>query len=198
MASSFYGCKGGSFLFSARIVKANERGRMRRLGGGEGTFLQKGSLSPSKPPPLPPKTFTLIESPLAAFPGGEGRGNPPDVGKSRATKNREWPAFPVSAIAPAEERKGEVNRNMTSWAVFTFGWQVPADAKSGKNGSEMPPHTFSQEVHGGRFGEGASGRRPSPSASAIRLSRPQSCGRRAFRVPCGESRCSTRHPYGSR
>lgn len=198
MASSFYGCKGGSFLFSARIVKANERGRMRRLGGGEGTFLQKGSLSPSKPPPLPPKTFTLIESPLAAFPGGEGRGNPPDVGKSRATKNREWLAFPVSAIAPAEERKGEVNRNMTSWAVFTFGWQVPADAKSGKNGSEMPPHTFSQEVHGGRFGEGASGRRPSPSASAIRLSRPQSCGRRAFRVPCGESRCSTRHPYGSR
>ncbi len=198
MASSFYGCKGGSFLFSARIVKANERGRMRRLGGGEGTFLQKGSLSPSKPPPLPPKTFTLIESPLAAFPGGEGRGNPPDVGKSRATKNREWPAFPVSAIAPAEERKGEVNRNMTSWAVFTFGWQVPADAKSGKNGSEMPPHTFSQEVHGGRFGEGASGRRPSPSASAIRLSRPQSCGRRAFRVPCGESRCSTRHPCGSR
>ena len=83
---------------------------MRRLGGGEGTFLKKGSLSPSKPPPLPPKTFTLIESPLAAFPGGEGRGNPPDVGKSRATKNREWPAFPVSAIAPAEERKGEVNR----------------------------------------------------------------------------------------
>ena len=67
-----------------------------------------------------------------------------------------------------------------------------------RNGSEMPPHTFSQEVHGGRFGEGASGRRPSPSASAIRLSRPQSCGRRAFRVPCGESRCSTRHPYGSR
>ena len=149
-------------------------------------------------PPLPPKTFTLIESPLAAFPGGEGRGNPPDVGKSRATKNREWPAFPVSAIAPAEERKGEMNRNMTSWAVFTFGWQVPADAKSGKNGSEMPPHTFSQEVHGARFGEGASGRRPSPSASAIRLSRPQSCGRRAFRVPCGESRCSTRHPCGSR
>ena len=198
MASSFYGCKGGSFLFSARIVKANERGRMRRLGGGEGTFLKKGSLSPSKPPPLPPKTFTLIESPLAAFPGGEGRGNPPDVGKSRATKNREWPAFPVSAIAPAEERKGEVNRNMTSWAVFTFGWQVPADAKSGKNGFEMPPYTFSQEVHGGRFGEGASGRRPSPSASAIRLSRPQSCGRRAFRVPCGESRCSTRHPCGSR
>ena len=162
------------------------------------TTLFRSSLSPSKPPPLPPKTFTLIESPLAAFPGGEGRGNPPDVGKSRATKNREWPAFPVSAIAPAEERKGEVNRNMTSWAVFTFGWQVPADAKSGKNGSEMPPHTFSQEVHGGRFGEGASGRRPSPSASAIRLSRPQSCGRRAFRVPCGESRCSTRHPCGSR
>ena len=56
MASSFYGCKGGSFLFSARIVKANERGRMRRFGGGEGTFLKKGSLSPSKPPPLPPKT----------------------------------------------------------------------------------------------------------------------------------------------
>ena len=165
---------------------------------GERPLSGERGLSPSKPPPLPPKTFTLIESPLAAFPGGEGRGNPPDVGKSRATKNREWPAFPVSAIAPAEERKGEVNCNMTSWAVFTFGWQVPADAKSGKNGSEMPPHTFSQEVHGGRFGEGASGRRPSPSASAIRLSRPQSCGRRAFRVPCGESRCSTRHPCGSR
>ena len=72
MASSFYGCKGGSFLFSARIVKANERGRMRRLGGGEATFLKKGCLSPSKPPPLPPKTFTLIESPLAAFPGAKG------------------------------------------------------------------------------------------------------------------------------
>ena len=28
---------------------------------------------------------------------------------------------------------------MTSWAVFTFGWQVPADAKSGKNGSETAP-----------------------------------------------------------
>ena len=193
MASSFYGCKGGSFLFSARIVKANERGRMRRLGGGEGTFLQKGSLSPS-----PSQDFHAYRIPACGLSRCEGRGNPPDVGKSRATKNREWPAFPVSAIAPAEERKGEVNRNMTSWAVFTFGWQVPADAKSGKNGSEMPPYTFSQEVHGGRFGEGASGRRPSPSASAIRLSRPQSCGRRAFRVPCGESRCSTRHPCGSR
>ena len=45
---------------------------MSRLGGGEGTFLKKGSLSPSKPPPLPPKTFTLIESPLAAFPGAKG------------------------------------------------------------------------------------------------------------------------------
>ena len=32
-----------------------------------------------------------------------------------------------------------MNRNMTSWAVFTFGWQVPADAKSGKNGSETAP-----------------------------------------------------------
>ena len=119
---------------------------------GEGTLLKKGIPLPSPAPPLPPKTFTLIESPLAAFPSGEGRGNPPDVGKSRATKNREWPAFPVSAIAPAEERKGEVNRNMTSWAVFTFGWQVPADAKSGKNGSEMPPHTFSQEIQGEGLG----------------------------------------------
>lgn len=163
------------------------------MGRGEGTFLQKGSLSPS-----PSQDFHAYRIPACGLSRCEGRGNPPDVGKSRATKNREWPAFPVSAIAPAEERKGEVNRNMTSWAVFTFGWQVPADAKSGKNGSEMPPYTFSQEVHGGRFGEGASGRRPSPSASAIRLSRPQSCGRRAFRVPCGESRCSTRHPCGSR
>lgn len=41
---------------------------------------------------------------------------------------------------------------MTSWAVFTFGWQVPADAKSGKNGSEMPPHTFSQEIQGEGLG----------------------------------------------
>ena len=44
------------------------------IGEGEGTFLEKGSLPPSKPPPLPPKTFALIESPLAPFPGGEKRG----------------------------------------------------------------------------------------------------------------------------
>ena len=35
------------------------------MGGGEGTLLEKGSLSPSKPPPLPPKTFDFIESPLS-------------------------------------------------------------------------------------------------------------------------------------
>ena len=34
-------------------------------GRGEGTLLEKGSLSPSKPPPLPPKTFDFIESPLS-------------------------------------------------------------------------------------------------------------------------------------
>ena len=113
---------------------------------------------PLQTSPSPSQDFHAYRIPACGLSRCEGRGNPPDVGKSRATKNREWPAFPVSAIAPAEERKGEVNRNMTSWAVFTFGWQVPADAKSGKNGSEMPPHTFSQEVHGGRFGEGASGR----------------------------------------
>ena len=32
------------------------------LGGGEGTFLRKGSLPPPKPSPLPPKTFDVIES----------------------------------------------------------------------------------------------------------------------------------------
>ena len=38
-----------------------------KIGGGGGTFLQKGSPSPSKPPPSPPKTFDLIESLFAAF-----------------------------------------------------------------------------------------------------------------------------------
>ena len=33
-----------------------------KIGGGEDPFLEKGVLSPSKPPSLPPKTFDLIES----------------------------------------------------------------------------------------------------------------------------------------
>lgn len=44
---------------------------MEILGRGEGTFLEKDSLSPSpNPTPLPPKTFGLIESLLSAFPCG--------------------------------------------------------------------------------------------------------------------------------
>ena len=31
-----------------------------KIGGGEGPFLEKGPLSPSKPPPLPPKTFVWV------------------------------------------------------------------------------------------------------------------------------------------
>lgn len=34
------------------------------LGGGRGTFLEKGSPSPPKPSPSLPKTFGLIESPM--------------------------------------------------------------------------------------------------------------------------------------
>lgn len=37
-------------------------GEWRDLGRGRGTFLEKGSPSPSKPPLSPPKTFDLIES----------------------------------------------------------------------------------------------------------------------------------------
>ena len=40
---------------------------MEILGRGEGTFFQKGSLSPP-PTPLPPKTFDLIESLLTGLP----------------------------------------------------------------------------------------------------------------------------------
>ena len=41
---------------------------MEILGRGEGTFLEKDSLSPSpNPTPLPPKTFDLIESLLPVF-----------------------------------------------------------------------------------------------------------------------------------
>ncbi|WP_302457226.1 hypothetical protein, partial [Bilophila wadsworthia] len=43
--------------------KAKSLGRGRGgFGGGEGTFLRKGSLPPPKPSPLPPKTFGVIES----------------------------------------------------------------------------------------------------------------------------------------
>ena len=41
-----------------------------KIGGGEGTFLEKGPLAPSKPPPLPPKT---VKTPGKA--GGLKRGN---------------------------------------------------------------------------------------------------------------------------
>lgn len=84
-------------------------------------------------------------------------GAPRQRGKTRRQKNREWPAFPVSATAPAEERKSEVNRNMTSWAVFAFGWRMPADAKSGKNSPEKAPHAYSQRFTregGGKPAEG--------------------------------------------
>ena len=52
--------------------------------------------------------------------------------------------------------RAEVNRNMTSWAVFAFGWRMPADAKSGKTAWEGPSRIFS-EVHeegGGKPPEG--------------------------------------------
>ncbi len=39
-----------------------------KIGGGRGTFLEKGSPPPSKPPPSPPKTFVLIESLFLFFP----------------------------------------------------------------------------------------------------------------------------------
>lgn len=84
-------------------------------------------------------------------------GAPRQRGKTRRQKNREWPAFPVFATAPAEERKGEVNRNMTSWAVFAFGWRMPADAKSGKNSPGKAPHAYSQRFTregGGKPAEG--------------------------------------------
>lgn len=84
-------------------------------------------------------------------------GDPRQRGKTRRQKNREWPAFPVFATAPAEERKGEVNRNMTSWAVFAFGWRMPVDAKSGKNSPGKAPHAYSQRFTregGGKPAEG--------------------------------------------
>ena len=84
-------------------------------------------------------------------------GAPRQRGKTRRQKNREWPAFPVFATAPAEERKGEVNRNMTSWAVFAFGGRMPADAKSGNNSPEKAPHAYSQRFTregGGKPAEG--------------------------------------------
>ena len=84
-------------------------------------------------------------------------GDPRQRGKTRRQKNREGPAFPVFATAPAEERKGEVNRNMTSWAVFAFGWRMPVDAKSGKNSPGKAPHAYSQRFTregGGKPAEG--------------------------------------------
>ena len=50
-----------------------------------------------------------------------------------------------------------MNRNMTSWAVFAFGWRMPADAKSGKNSPEKAPHAYSQRFTregGGKPAEG--------------------------------------------
>ena len=37
------------------------------MGGGGGTFLEKGSPSPPKPSPSLPKTFGLIESLMKGF-----------------------------------------------------------------------------------------------------------------------------------
>lgn len=46
---------------------------------------------------------------------------------------------------------------MTSWAVFAFGWRMPADAKSGKNSPGKAPHAYSQRFKregGGKPAEG--------------------------------------------
>ena len=66
--------------------------------------------------------------------------------RKEVAKNREWPAFPVSARAPAEERKGKVNRDMTSWAVLRPDGSCRG-AKSGKT-APMPPHAVSQNMEG--------------------------------------------------
>lgn len=60
----------------------------------------------------------------------------------KKTGNDQHSRFPQ--LPRREERKGEVNRNMTSWAVFAFGWRMPADAKSGKNSPGKAPHAYSQ------------------------------------------------------
>ena len=71
-------------------------------------------------------------------------GAPRQRGKTRRQKtgNGQHSRFPQ--LPRREERKGEVNRNMTSWAVFAFGWRMPADAKSGKNSPGKAPHAYSQ------------------------------------------------------
>ncbi len=84
-------------------------------------------------------------------------GAPRQRGKTRRQKtgNGQHSRFPQ--LPRREERKGEVNRNMTSWAVFAFGWRMPADAKSGKNSPGKAPHAYSQRFKregGGKPAEG--------------------------------------------
>ena len=195
MTSSFYGCKGGSFLFSARIVKANERKDESAWGERE-PFFRKVPSPPNLPLSLP-RLSRLSNPRLRPFPVRR-EGQSAGCRKKPGNEKPGMTSIPGFRNCPGGGTQGRGEPQHDIVGRFHVRMASASGRKIWKNGSEMPPHTFSQEVHGGRFGEGASGRRPSPSASAIRLLRPQSCGRRAFRVPCGESRCSTRHPCGSR
>ncbi len=47
-------------------------GEKRKIGGGGETFLKKGFPSPSKPPPLLPKTFDVTQSLSAGGAGEKG------------------------------------------------------------------------------------------------------------------------------
>ena len=55
------------------------------IGGGEGSFLKKGALSPSKPPPLPPKTFVKVD----AETGSKAAEPPPRVSRRCIKKTKE-------------------------------------------------------------------------------------------------------------
>ena len=169
---------------------------MRRFGGGGNLSSERFPL-PSKPPLSLPRLSRLSNPRLRPFPVRR-EGQSAGCRKKPGNEKPGMASIPGFRNCPGGGTQGRGEPQHDIVGRFHVRMASASGRKIWKKRLRNASlHVFSRGSRG-RFGEGASGRRPSPSASAIRLSRPQSCGRRAFRVPCGESRCSTRHPCGSR
>ena len=171
---------------------------------GKKTWRGRGNLSEERFPlplqtsPSPSQDFHAYRIPACGLPRWRREGQSAGCRKKRGNEKPGMASIPGFRNCPGGGTQGRGEPQHDIVGRFYVRMAGASGRKIWKKRlRNASSHVFSRNS-GGRFGEGASGRRPSPSASAIRLSRPQSCGRRAFRVPCGESRCSTRHPYGSR
>ena len=150
---------------------------------GEGTFLQKGSLSPPTSPLLP-RLSRLSNPRLRPFPVRR-EGQSAGCRKKPGNEKPGMTSIPGFRNCPGGGTQGRGEPQHDIVGRFHVRMASASGRKIWKNDSEMPPYTFSQEVHGEGLGREHPEGGPPPSASAIRLSRPQSCGRRAFRFLAG-------------